>query len=835
MKFSLLARSSFRFYRRHPWQLLLAVAGIALGVAVFVGIELANDSARRAFEASSTAASEQTTHRLLATAEFLSDDNYRELKRDRRYVASAPVIEVPVTIGFVDGPTLRATLSGIDPIEEAQVRGLGRALIGGGDPLRLMSEPATILLPESIAERFAVANGDALTLFAAEREQSVVVIGTFDDARDASPLIVTDIATAQELAGLPGSLTRIDLRLDEAAAAELAASPPAGTVLVPAAAEDQVLRELTRAFNTNLTALGLLALVVGMFLIYSTISFTIVQRWRSIAVLRAIGLDRRELMFKLLGEALLIGVTGTLLGLVLGRQLSAGLLELVLRTLDDLYFRRALGTSAASKWIYIISAALGIGATLISAWIPAVIASQREITSTSRSRVEKSARALAHRFAWAALPTAAVAGVIFLLSERGLWQAFFALFLVIVAGAMLVPLATHGLMRLLERPLAAVAGLPGRMAVRGVTDSLSRTGVATAALTVAVATVMSIGLMINSFRASLIEWIDATITADLYVDIDPGTGSDIETTLALIEDLPEVAGISRARFAELQTASGVLELRAATPGPEGYGIDLTLPEDATAEVLLGRDHSVLIAEPLAYRLNISPGDAIELPTAAGLETFEVAGIYRDYNTAGAELIIALDAYRRWFDDADLSNIGVHLGPGADESAVSSAIRDLLGNERRTRIRSTSFIREVSLVIFDRTFQVTEVLRLLAAVVAFLGILSALMALQLERERDFAVLRSLGMSIRQVFGQNLAQTGLLGLTAGLAAIPLGAALAWLLVHVINRRSFGWSMDFVVSAEAVIAGVGMAIAAALLAGIYPALVGARADMGLAWQDD
>jgi putative ABC transport system permease protein len=128
-----------------------------------------------------------------------------------------------------------------------------------------------------------------------------------------------------------------------------------------------------------------------------------------------------------------------------------------------------------------------------------------------------------------------------------------------------------------------------------------------------------------------------------------------------------------------------------------------------------------------------------------------------------------------------------------------------------------------------------VLRLLAAVIAFLGILSALMALQLERERDFAVLRSLGMSIRQVFGLTLAQTSLLGLTAGLAAIPLGTVLAWLLVHVINRRSFGWSMDFIVSADAVLAGVAMAIAAAVLAGIYPALVGARADMGLAWQDE
>ena len=835
MKSALLARSSIRFYRSHPWQLTLAIAGIALGVAVFVGIELANDSARRAFEASSVAASEQTTHRLLPTGGALSESDYRALKRDRRYVASAPVIEAPITLNLPDGPRLEMTLEGIDFIEEAAVRGLGGLLIGGGDPIRLLTEPGTLLLPDTLAARFGIASGDTLTLRAGANEFPVVVIGTIDDQRDLAPRLVTDIATAQEIAGMRGLLSRIDLRLDDASAESLAANLPVGSVLVPAAAEDQILRELTRAFNTNLTALGLLALVVGMFLIYSTISFTIVQRWRAIAVLRAIGLDRRELLTTLLGEALAIGVVGTLLGLWLGRELSEGLLELVLRTLDDLYFRRALGASDASNWIYALSAALGIGATLVSALIPALMASRREITSATRSRVERGAQVLAHRFAWAALPTAGCAIVILLLADRGLWQAFVALFLVLVAGAMLIPLATHALMRLIERPIAALAGLPGRMAVRGVIDSLSRTGVATAALTVAVATVMSIGLMIASFRVSLIEWIDTTITADLYVDIDPDSDRDIETALAEIDALPDVVGISRMRMTRIETPSGGLDLRAAAAGPEGYGVDVTAPESVSAEQALANDRGVLVSEPLAYRLNLNPGDGIDLPTATGLERFEVAGIYRDYNTAGAQLIMSLDSFRRWFDDDGLSSVGIHVSPGTDESTITAAIRQSLGTNNRARIRSTSFIRDISLVIFDRTFQVTEVMRLLAAIVAFLGIFSALMALQLERERDFAVLRSLGMSVRQLFGQNLAQTGLLGLTAGLAAIPLGTALAWLLVHVINLRSFGWSMDFIVSADAVLAGVAMAIAAALLAGIYPALVGARADMGLAWHDD
>jgi putative ABC transport system permease protein len=834
MKLRLLTLSSLRFYRRHPWQLLLAVLGIALGVAVFLGIELANDSARRAFDASSAAALDQATHRLLPVAGLLPEARYLALKRDRRFVDSAPVLELPVTLALPGRPAFDLTLEGIDPIEETAVRG-PRGALRVRDPERLLTEPGAILIPESIAARFGIAAGATLALRAGGREREVTVIGSFDTDGAGTPRLVADIATVQELAGLAGSLSRIDLRLAEEDAVALADALPAGTVLVPAAAEDRALRELTRAFNINLTALGLLALVVGMFLIYSTISFTIVQRWRSIAVLRAIGLDRRELVVKLLGEALAIGVAGTLLGLVLGRLLSAGLLELVLRTLDDLYFRRALGAAQPSGLIYVLSAALGVGATLVSALIPAVMAARREITSATRSRLERSAGTLAHRFALAAVPTAALAVVILLVSDSGLWPAFLALFLVLVAGAMLVPLATRQLMRWLERPVARLAGLPGRMAVRGVTDSLSRTGVATAALAVAVATVMSIALMIASFRASLIEWIDTTVTADLYVDIDPAWTGDIEPALTAIEALPGVAGMSRMRFARITTIDGELSLRAQAPGPEGYGVDVTEPAAAAAETLLAGDDALLVAEPLAYRLGLRAGDRLELPTAAGRETYTVAGIYRDYNTAGAELTMSLDGYRRAFGDDALTSVGVHVVPGADEDALVAAIRGELGPERPTRVRSTSFIREISLEIFDRTFRVTEVLRLLAAIVAFLGILSALMALGLEREREFAVLRSLGMSVRQLFAQNLAQTSLLGLTAGLAAIPLGGALAWLLVHVINRRSFGWSMDFVVSIDALLAGLGMAIAAAALAGIYPALVGARADMGLAWRDD
>jgi putative ABC transport system permease protein len=846
MRLALLALASLRFYGRHPWQLLLAVAGIALGIAVFVGIELANDSARRAFESSTAAVRGQTTHRLLPLMGMLDESVYRTLKRDPRFVASAPVLELPFTLTVPGGRPLEMTLRGIDPVEEVAVRGLGDiaglADPGSGDLTRLMTEAGGVLLPADFAARFAMATGDRLAISsggaaaAADPPQEVVVIGTTEAAVEGDPVLIADIATVQEVTGNIGLLSRIDFRLDADAAAALATATPPGTVLVEAAAEDAMLRELTRAFNTNLTALGLLALVVGMFLIYSTISFTIVQRWRPLACLRALGLTRSELLGKLLAEALAIGVSGTLLGLLLGKALSSGLLELVLRTLDDLYLRRELGAAEPSAWIYPLGATLGIGATLLSAFVPALLATRHDVDSRRRSRLERNAATLTRRFAFAAPPTLLAAGLALWLAPRGLVAGFVALFLVLVAGAMLVPIATRWLMRTLETPVAAMAGLPGRLAVRGVGDSLSRTGVATAALAVAVATVMSIGIMIGSFRESLIVWLDRTITADLFVAVDPEATTDIEAALTALAARPDVAGFNRQRMSRVPTPLGSFDVRAQSQGPKGFGIEISEPAGATAEDLLRDDTAVLVAEPLAYRLDLGPGDALPIATASGQTSLRVAGIHRDYDAGGGgELFMDLNAYRRWFDDEALTSIGVYLAPGADEEAVAAAIRTTLGLDRRAAIRSTARIRETSLLIFDRTFKVTEVLRLLAGTVAFLGILSALMALALERERESAVLRSLGLSVRALFGQNLAQTGLLGLTAGLAALPLGTALAWMLVHVINRRSFGWTMDFVVTPSPLLAGLGMAIAAALLAGIYPSWVGARADMGLAWRDE
>jgi putative ABC transport system permease protein len=731
-------------------------------------------------------------------------------------------------------------LLGIDPVEEVGFREYSGFVPGqDADFEMLIARPRTVLIPDSAMAALGIEIGARIMLIAAGAAHEVEVIGTVEAlaTADSEPPVVADLSTAQELLGISGWLDRIDLVLTEEQSSALAAAPPPGTSLVVAGSESLPLTEMTRAFRTNLSALGLLALVVGMFLVYATISFAVVQRRAVIGLLRSLGARRRSLLATFLVEALGIGLVGTLIGLVLGHLLAGGLIGLVLQTIGDLAFAATLNAAEPSSSIYFRGAALGLSATALAAFIPALEAARSEPdVALSRARLERATRRQSRLAAWLALPLLAVAGALLAVGGDSLLVAFAALFLVLSAGAMLVPAATAALMRAFV-PAARRGGIAWLMAVRGVSASLSRTGVAAAALAVAVATVVGITVMIASFRASLVAWLDTTLTADVYLSADAAAGGDAlgPETLAAIAALPEVQALSLSRVVRLPTRFGELPLRAATAGPEGFGLDFVAGTAEQAALRLESSASLLVAEPMAFRFGLELGDAIELPTPSGNADFEVVGIFRDYSTAGSALFMELDTYRRHWADPRLTGVGVHLARGVETARGVAALSAALDDEAAIRLRSTESIERLSLAVFDRTFEVTEVLRILAAVVAFLGVMSAALAIQLERARELAILRAIGFSRRDLGILVLTQTGLLGLAAGVAAIPIGGVLAALLVHVINRRSFGWSMDLVITPGPAMVGVVLAITAALLAGVYPALRASRTNLDAALRDE
>lgn len=846
-----LARLSRRHLAHHPLQVALAVLGVGLGVAVVVAIELANGSALEAFELSSEAVIGKATHQIVGGPAGVAEEVFVELRRGGAPRPSAPVVEGYVS---VDGRSLR--LLGVDALSERAFRaeladdlgGLGG--LGGVDLAVLLTRPGSVLMSPETAARLGVEEGGELEVVVAGRAQRVRSIGWLgagERRRALDDLLVADIATAQELLGLEGRLTRIDLIVPEDGEAEalerLASALPAGVAVEPASRRAGAARDMTRAFRLNLRALSLLALLCGAFLIYNTITFAVVQRRRLFGVLRALGATRWQIFGLVLGEALVIGVVGAVLGIAGGTLLGRGLIDQVTRTINDLYFVvsvRSLELSPATLWRGL---ALGVGGSLIAALAPAVEATSAAARSAlERAELEGRARRAVPRAAGAGLLLlAAAAGLLGLgggaaggsLPAGGLGWSFAGLFAMLVGFALLTPAGTVALTALLTPVAGRLFGQLGRLAARGVVAALSRTAVAVGALVIAVSVAVAVDLMIRSFRQSVEQWLDYSLPADLYLSAAGGpTGGSFgmqptfEPEVARrLATIPGVVRVNRLRHGTVETGRGRARLVALDLDHRSHDAFVFL--DGRADEVwpaFESGRAVIVSEPYAHRTGLGAGDAVELSSPAGRRELPVAGVYRDYSSELGTVMIARERYLELWQDPALSAISLHLDPTADGAAVADAVRTAAGGERLV-VRSTRELRRDSLSVFDRTFLVTATLRLLAVAVAFVGVLSALAALELERARELGVLRALGLTPGQVWRVVGSQTALMGVIAGVMALPVGVAAAAVMVYVINRRSFGWSVDLLLAPEPLLGGVLVALAAALAAGVYPAARMAR----------
>lgn len=819
-----LMRASRRYLTRSRWNLWLSLLGIGLGVAVVIAVDLANASAHHSFNWSMDAVAGKATHQILGGPAGIPEQTYVDLRLRGDPWPSAPVVEGNLTIRGQP-----YSLLGVDPLAERPFRDTAPDT-SSGDARRLFTEPNGLLLPAAVALELGLKTGDSLALDVGGHARQGRLVGQFESANPVARegLVVTDIATAQELLNRVGVLDRIDLILTPEQVDPLTARLPAGLRLERTQARTQATARLTEAFQINLSAMSLLALVVGGFIIYNTMTFSVLQRRGLFGSLRVLGVTRRELFGLILAESLAVGMVGGLLGLAAGILIAQGLVRLVTHTVNDLYFTLTVTRLFLSPQALAKGLVLGLGASLAAALGPAWEAAASEPRDVQRrTLIETRLGRLLPWLTWSGLGLLAAGLGLAQLPGQGLAAAFFAIFLVVVGFSLMVPRllgwACAALMPLADRLAPPV----GRMAVRGLSRSLSRTGPAVAALTVAVAATLGVGIMIESFRATVALWLGQTLSSDIYVSAPSGvsnraTGTLDPRVLPALEGLPGIRDISRARNVRLDTERGETLVLALRPGAQSFGgfrFQGAVAEDLWPRFLAG--DWVLASEPYAHRHGVKAGDEVRLFSNQGWRSFRIGAVFRDYSTDQGLLVLHQPVYAALWGDPGLSNLGILLTNPASGPETLRTIRDALAPLGQSlRIRATGELRDYSLAVFDRTFAITRVLRLLSVGVAFIGIFSALLALYLERAKEHAIFRAIGATPNQMLGLVTLQSLVLGLTAGLLALPLGTLMAELLIHVVNLRSFGWTIDTLWPWSGPLEALALALSAALLAGLYPA---------------
>ncbi len=739
-------------------------------------------------------------------------------------VRFSPLIEAQV----LTGTGASVTLYGIDTVALAEKA-------SGTDA------PASnsIAVSADLARRLHLQKNSLLSLHLPDGTATFSV-GVVIAVKDAE-FLALDIAEAQRVLHRFGKLDRIDVFVSpkqDFAEAEHAIRTllPSGVMVEKPGARSNENQRMLRAFRWNLRVLSYISLVVGAFLIYNTISISVVRRRPEIGILRAIGTSRLGVFGLFLLEALLFGVIGSLLGILVGRLMAEGLVGLIAATVNSLY-TSSRPAAISLTWPSALTAGItGLSMTLLSAWGPATEAMRiAPVEAMGRGSQETRFRLRLRRNLLGAL----------VLMGLSYWTArqepvdgrplfgYLSVLFSIGSVAAIAPGVTMGLMQALRSALRSVFGAEGLLAGRSLTASLGRTSVVVTALATAIAMMASVGIMVGSFRETVVVWLDSQLRADIYIRAAGPAGAGVYPPIPqeAVEAVRKIKGIAAIdTFSALEIRYG--GQRASLGAGEAnvlatYGRMRFLPGEEDGETILRSlpgTNNAIVTQTFANKHHLQPGSTITLPLGNQSATFHVSGIYFDYSSERGFVIVDRATLLKYLPDQPVTSLAIYVAPGENADRVRQQIRNATA-QYAIDVAPNQALRQGAVEIFDRTFAVTYALEGVAIVVAMLGAANSLLALVLDRRREFGLLRYLGAAPAQIRRMVLVEAGLLGFLANVLGLALGFALSFVLIYVINEQSFGWTIQFHPPVLLLGSALLLVWCGTIVSGLYPARVASR----------
>jgi putative ABC transport system permease protein len=827
-RWTLLYRLILRPLFRQPGRALVILFAVALGDAAVVAIDLAGDAAAGSFHSSMETFAGKDDFEVTA-AGGLPEAIIPRIAKMPYPLRISPRIE---DHAMVVGANETVPLIGVDVVAEANDAGAVIADATATQGIEHINDPDAVWVTHGLKK----AVGEHIRLLINDHARDYVVRGLIpDSAQTGTDAVLMDIGAAQLATGTAGRVDRILIKVPDASDFEawqskLQQTLPAGVLLNAQGTETAANRRMLAAFRWNLRMLSGIALLVGAFLIYNAVSISVVRRRVDIGIVRALGASRGMVTSAFLLEAALLGTVGSLAALPLGRLLASGAVVMLSTTVNALYVSSRPGAMAISFGSVALALIVGIGVALASALAPAREAGIVPPTEAmARGRRESEVRVERKRDAVIAVVLAllgALAAQAPPIEGKPL-LGYLAALLFVASAAMLTPLLVYHATLTGSNLLGRILGVEALLASRSLGASLRRTSVLVGALATAIAMMTSVAIMVGSFRQTVLTWLDSELPADLYLAPAGAMGGDLHPTIApgvadRIAATPGVESVSRLRAYEIQYQGLPASLAAASQGRNTPRQNLTFLSGRPGQEILrelAAGNNVVISEPFAYKHHVKAGDQITLPLGEHQVTFRVVDIFFDYGHEGGYIVADWGTLLRYLPTSAPTNLAVYLAPGADLERTRAAIRSATANQSLMML-SNGEIRRQAIRVFDQTFAITYALEAISIMVAIGGIAGALISIVMDRKREFGVLRYLGGTSVQLRKLILVEAGLIGLMANVLGLILGYALSLVLVYVINKQSFGWTIQFHWPVRVLLAALSIVYVATVLAGLLPA---------------
>jgi putative ABC transport system permease protein len=841
----LLRLISWPYFRKHLLRTALTATGIVLGVAVFVGMHIANHGVLAAFSATVDRIAGKTELQVTAGDAGFNEDVLEKVQGASTVRVAVPVIEAVVDSNIKGQGNLLVLgidMTGDRSLREYDLESGDEAVID--DALIFLAQPDSLMLSKSFADRNHIASGGTLRLGTAEGEKAFTVRGIMKPSGLASAfggnLAVMDIYAAQKMFGRGRTFDRIELAVKPGVALaacqqELRALLGPAFEVQPPSGRGQQFEAMLASYSMMVGISSAFTLFIGMFIIYNSFAIAVTQRRSEIGMLRALGATRGQIRGLFLGESAVIGLLGSIAGAVLGMAIARAIVSLIGDLISVVYsVAQRSDDLAVDPSILGMALAIGIATSLVAAALPARNAARVDpVQALQKGRYQLlSAGESRLRVILGAALGLVSAGCLIFGASRPIFYVGYAL--AIVVALLLAPLLSLALATALRPALKRLRPVEGALAADSLIQSPRRTSASVAALMLSLALVVAFDGMARASYQSIVDWMTTTLDPDLFVM--PSQSLDVQTTRFPATMGPEIArapGVervqmlrnSRVTFRQTRVMIVAIEI-------DSLARSTKLPPVAgNASEMYARTAAgtgLMISDNLAQLQHVSLGDVIEVAAPYGTIRLPVVGIVLDYSDQQGTILMDRSLFIRYWHDDSVNVFRLFVKKDASIADVRNGILERYEGARQVFVMTNDELKSYVLKITGQWFGLTSVQIAIAVVVAILGIINTLTVSITDRRRELGVLQAVGAShgqIRRTIWLEALSVAAIGLVLG---CTLGAVNLYYILEMVQRDITGMRLDYLFPTKTALVLVPTILGAAFVAALWPAESAVRGSL-------